>query len=550
MSPNGDGPQSAQAGGDANDESVEEDLEFKHMDGAALQARIDAAGLGPFQALAVLATGGVMFSEGSEVLVMGSITTLLEHHWGLSALMRGAMVAIVFVGFACGNLLSGYIGDNFGRRRAILLGYSLIGCLGFLTGLAWHPAAMVAMRFGVGLGCGIGFPSVYSLIPEVCPTSTRAGMSTLMIGFMPAGELYAALMVLAVDPTLSHADQQCAGDGPYPNLIAPTWCTWRTMCELSALPAFTFLLISWFALPESPHWLRTQGRFEELGAVLDRMEAMNGKVRFRGPGQSPQVSVPNPETPVAGALQAALPACGTGLHPASKSYAEVIGRLLTPPMRQTVTFMFLAHFTKDFSVFGFGYVLPQFFHSLESLSVGAHLTMMAALSFPGVLLALALTRTEAIGHIRSMQMCALLCAVPTLGMLEATRDLAGAPCAFLAKSAAMAYFVCTVVYTAEVFPTDVRNTAVGLCTCMGRFGSILAPLLFELASGSFDLFVTVIMTLMTTVALLAGVALTVETKGRLLDSSTPLMPACPRRFTPHDPALLGPGVSYGALDIK
>jgi hypothetical protein len=45
------------------------------MDGAVLQARIDESGFGPFQLLMLLLTGGIMFAEGAEMLVMGSITT-------------------------------------------------------------------------------------------------------------------------------------------------------------------------------------------------------------------------------------------------------------------------------------------------------------------------------------------------------------------------------------------------------------------------------------------------------------------------------------------
>ena len=56
------------------------------------QARIDESGFGPFQLLMLLLTGGIMFAEGAEMLVMGSITTLLHDHWELNAIVRGTMV--------------------------------------------------------------------------------------------------------------------------------------------------------------------------------------------------------------------------------------------------------------------------------------------------------------------------------------------------------------------------------------------------------------------------------------------------------------------------
>ena len=143
------------------------------------------------------------------MLVMGSITSLLHNHWELSAPVRGMMVSIVFLGFCGGNLVSGSIGDRYGRKRSILLSYLFIGVFGMLTAFSWDAVSMVILRFMVGFGCGIGFPSVYSLIPEVCPTNMRGPASTLMIGCMPLGELFAALGVMLIDPYLDRSVKHC-----------------------------------------------------------------------------------------------------------------------------------------------------------------------------------------------------------------------------------------------------------------------------------------------------------------------------------------------------
>merc|ERR1719399_150122 len=143
------------------------------------------------------------------MLVMGSITTLLHDHWELTAFVRGLMVSIVFCGFSAGNVLSGFIGDGHGRKPSILLAYVLIGGFGLATSATWNPASMVVLRFFVGVGCGVGFPSVYSLIPEVCPTELRGVTSSVMIGFMPGGELFAAMLVWIIDPNLERTTAHC-----------------------------------------------------------------------------------------------------------------------------------------------------------------------------------------------------------------------------------------------------------------------------------------------------------------------------------------------------
>jgi len=414
----------------------------------------------------------------------------------------------VFVGFAIGNLLSGQIGDRLGRRPSILLAYWLIGGFGFATGVALDPVMMVSLRFGVGLGCGIGFPSVYTVVSEVCPTHVRGSITTLMIGFMPLGEIFAALLVLFVDKDLDHSQVLCEMFEHWPNLLRPVECTWRTMCELSSLPAFVFLAFSTMLLTESPQYLVAHGRIDDARLVLQRMARRNGKTVDTGD----------------------LGDCameGPSASPTTYSFADALGQLVGGGMLCTVLFMMCAHFTKDFAVFGMNYVLPQYFHQLENhFSTGSQLLLMSFISLPGVAMAFALTRLDFIGHIPCMRGAAALAAFFSFGMLELTSthvwgdasEHLGAFSAFLAKSMAMVYFICTGVYTSEFFPPKFRNTGIGLCVAFGRCGSISAPLIFELsyssADGSFDVFVAIVMTSMLFISAFAGRVLTVETKGR------------------------------------
>ena len=45
----------------------------------------------------------------------------------------------------------------------------------------------------------------------------------------------------------------------------------------------------------------------------------------------------------------------------------------------------------------------------------------------------------------------------------------------IGKFGASAAFSLIYVYTAELFPTEVRSTALGLCSMMARIGGIAAP---------------------------------------------------------------------------
>eukprot|EP00397_Hematodinium_sp_SG-2012_P037069 GEMP01040114.1.p1 GENE.GEMP01040114.1~~GEMP01040114.1.p1 ORF type:complete len:483 (+),score=89.31 GEMP01040114.1:335-1783(+) len=435
----------------------------------SLQKEIDALGFSWFQFVTLALTGGIMFSEGSEMLIMGSVTTLLHDHWDLTPFIRGLMVSIVFVGFFAGNLISGCIGDRFGRRPAILVSYLMIGLCGLLTAAAWSPAVMVTFRFFVGVGCGIGFPAVYSMMPEMCPTHVRGMLSSVMIGFMPLGELFAASILLFVDPHLNRTQGHC--EMGFQILGADRRCSWRTLCAYSALPSLVFFVFSYFFLSESPHFLATRGKIEDMDLVVERMKRMNGRAEKRGE--------PDPENvPL-------LKDDDIGIHKRwSINMHEsryVCAEMLSERYFSTSMFLFFAHLTKDFGVFGLTYVFPQYFLALRQFSAGIQLTIVASLALPGVVLATILTRFEYFGHIPCIRVLAGATAVFTAGMLEFAPDSIGAPCAYIVKLLAMAFFIQIVVYTAEVFPTVFRNSAVGICVGIGRCGSISAPLLFELS---------------------------------------------------------------------
>eukprot|EP00933_Yihiella_yeosuensis_P084723 TRINITY_DN99348_c0_g1_i1.p1 TRINITY_DN99348_c0_g1~~TRINITY_DN99348_c0_g1_i1.p1 ORF type:complete len:525 (+),score=104.71 TRINITY_DN99348_c0_g1_i1:142-1716(+) len=461
----------------------------KSAAGDAVTAAINEIGFGKYQLVTLLLTGGIMFAEGAEMLVMGSITSLLHDAWDLNPAVRGAMVSVVFIGFSIGNLMSGSVGDRHGRRVAILLSYSMIGCFGFATACSTGPFTMIGLRFFVGMGCGIGFPAVYSLMPEVCPAEWRGGISTLMIGFMPLGELVAALFVLFVDPELNNSAKYCSVGIYYPtkSFLDPERCVWRTLCELSAVPAFIFLMLSSHFLHESPQFLAAQGRWEELEESMLRIAKMNGKeinldeLRasfLAGSPASKKLDDINKDEAQDGAEE-------------GYSFSSALVEMAAPKLRYVVIFMCFAHMTKDFSVFGLSYVLPQFFVFLKSMKAAYELIIVACLALPGVALAFAASRVEGVSRATWMSISSGLCGLFGFGMLSSAPMALAAPSAYIVKLLALSYFIFTVVYTAEAFPTSIRNTAVGCCTCAGRMGSIGAPLVFELSkaqTGSFDFF--------------------------------------------------------------
>lgn len=75
--------------------------------------------------------------------------------------------------FAAGLVVSGRLGDRYGRRRLLMIGLIAFGVLAVLTGLAQSAAALVALRAALGLAAGLFTPQVLTSIQATAPDRLR-----------------------------------------------------------------------------------------------------------------------------------------------------------------------------------------------------------------------------------------------------------------------------------------------------------------------------------------------------------------------------------------
>ncbi|QFG23426.1 MFS transporter [Actinomadura sp. WMMB 499] len=98
--------------------------------------------------------------------------------------------SLVFAGLL---LTAGSLGDRYGRRRAMLLGFALFGGASLLAAFASGPAALVALRALMGAGGALLMPGTLSIMAQVFGPDERAkafavwgGTSTVAIAAGPA----------------------------------------------------------------------------------------------------------------------------------------------------------------------------------------------------------------------------------------------------------------------------------------------------------------------------------------------------------------------------
>ena len=121
-----------------------------------------------------------MFADGYDISVMPFAMPTFAKLWHVDAGYLGYVISASLVGVLAGSPLLGYVGDRYGRKVAILLGSVIYG----VTTLAviWEHAywATIALRFLTGIGIGGLMPNTIALNSELSPKRLRATLVVLM----------------------------------------------------------------------------------------------------------------------------------------------------------------------------------------------------------------------------------------------------------------------------------------------------------------------------------------------------------------------------------
>ncbi|THG09327.1 hypothetical protein TEA_007904 [Camellia sinensis var. sinensis] len=166
-----------------------------------------------------------------------------------NTLAEGLVVSTCLAGAFIGCLLSGWIADGVGRRRAFQLCALPMIIGASISAMTKSLEGMLLGRFLVGTGLGVG-PAVASLyITEVSPSFVR-GTYGSFIQIATCLGLIGALFI------------------GIPAKSIAGW--WRLCFWVSAIPAAILALAMAFCA-ESPHWLHKQGRIADAEAEFEKL---------------------------------------------------------------------------------------------------------------------------------------------------------------------------------------------------------------------------------------------------------------------------------------
>ncbi|EDU43577.1 AraJ Arabinose efflux permease [Pyrenophora tritici-repentis] len=167
---------------------------------------------------------------------------------GPTADVQGGITAAMPGGSFVGALVSGYLTDKLGRKKAIQIG-CLIWIIGSIISCAAQNIGMlIGGRFINGLSVGICSAQVPVYISELAPPSRRGRV----VGSQQWAITWGILIMYYISYGCSFLD------GPQ---------AFRVPWALQMIPAL-ILGLGLVFLPESPRWLAKHDRWEETQAVL------------------------------------------------------------------------------------------------------------------------------------------------------------------------------------------------------------------------------------------------------------------------------------------
>jgi putative MFS transporter len=391
-------------------------------------ARLDRLPISSFHYRIFWLVGAGMFFDGYDLYVAGGVLASTIQTKFSTLPQNLQFLSLTFVGMTLGALITGFVGDAMGRRFTYQINLLVFGLASLAAAFAQDMNQLIICRFVQGLGLGAEIVVGYSTMTEFVPPRTRGRWLAFMAFLVVAGFPVTAILGY---------------------LIIPTW-GWRPMFVVAGIGS----LIVWYLrknLPESPRWLESKGRTAEAEALMTTIEK--------------EVSVTAGKLPAPAAV-APVP-------------QVIASDMLRPPILQRMIVGSWALITINTLIFGFVIFLPQFFlrQGLTIASSLGYTVVLAAASLVGC--ALGAWSSDAIGRRWSIIGASIVTIV--FGWIYARFNAASDPTIVLSVGFVLivAIYVQTAllfgVYTPELFPTEIRLRANGICNTLGRGATVVSP---------------------------------------------------------------------------
>uniref|UniRef100_A0A665VFH1 Solute carrier family 22 member 5-like n=1 Tax=Echeneis naucrates TaxID=173247 RepID=A0A665VFH1_ECHNA len=335
----------------------------------------------------------------------------------------------LFVGYLVGSLISGQLSDKFGRKKVVFisLGAQCVSVMLQSFSQSWRMFCVMFLFVGA---------SQISIYISAFVLGTELLSKTMRVLFTTLGAFLFYCIGYMTLPWIAYGIRE-----------------WRTLLAVLSATAVLYIPLWWF-IPESPRWLITQGRMKEAEAIV-RDAARKNKI------EAPSVIFKESE------LQTMS---------LSRTYS-MLDVLKSKNIRCITLMCLLLWMAINIGYFGL---------SLNTSNLSGNPFMNCFLS----------ATSEVPAYIVStwlLKKCprrALLSSFLVIGggvllLIQFIPDTLQSVALALEMTGKFGFtmaFSIVYIYTAEIYPTVIRNVGMGMCSSAARIGSITAPYIIFLGS--------------------------------------------------------------------
>jgi MFS family permease len=195
-----------------------------------------------------------------DLMLFSFLTIPIQKTLGLGDASLALLMGVSLAATAAGGVVFGYLADRFGRK-VILSWTILIYSMGaFLCGLSKGAPSLLIFRIITGLGVGGEWATGQTLVGETFAAKNRARFAAVMQTGAPLGIALASVVGGFLEPALARSFGEAGA--------------WRGCFFISVVPALLVVFIRRY-MPESDIWLSRRHRKEavERGHLADLLFA-------------------------------------------------------------------------------------------------------------------------------------------------------------------------------------------------------------------------------------------------------------------------------------
>eukprot|EP00058_Branchiostoma_floridae_P009777 XP_002595265.1 hypothetical protein BRAFLDRAFT_233027 [Branchiostoma floridae] len=343
--------------------------------------------------------------------------------------------SMFMVGVLLGAVGSGQLSDMMGRKKTLFIGIFLQLISGVAVAFSPNYAFFVVFRALVGVSTSTVFLPAFVIGTELVASSMRTWAATLIEIFFAVG-----FMLLA--------------------LIAYLIRDWRTLQLAISLPNAAFLF-TYPLIIESPRWLLSKGRDEEVAAIMRRAAKVNRVTLPDEVFTTKKVDIEKVKR--------------SAQVPADERTYTVIDLVRTPNMAKKSLLIFFNWLVITLVYYGLSLNTSNLGgDDYLNFFIGGAVEIPAYVSSIFVVDTFGRPKTHA-GYMMIGAVGCIVCPFLTAPYLPERLNPLSVTMAMIGKFGVTAGFNIIYLWTAELYPTMVRNMGVGASSMFARVGGIISP---------------------------------------------------------------------------